>query len=128
MKTLSLLFASMIAAPAVAVTDLPEGAVALSTVSRGRIVSVERDRSSTRVQLELVVTGCANDLGPITYTARRAGRRATLVVTAIDIVNEASARIRCAPSGLLRRADIEIAGLYTMQRLRLELLADSRLP
>jgi len=126
MKTLAFLIAiSMAAAPGLAATELPEGAIALTTVRQGRIVSVEPGRSSTRVELELSVAGCANDLGPITRTIKKAGMRTTLVVTAIDIVNEASARIRCEPSGLLRGAAIEIEGRYTMRQLRLELLTDA---
>jgi len=128
MKTLALLIAILIPAPCLALTELPEGAIALSTVSRGRIVSVERGRSTTRVELELSVGGCANDLGPITHTIKTAGMRTTLAVTAIDIVNRSSSLIRCAPSGLVRSAVIEIEGRYTMQQLRLELLTDSSGP
>jgi len=125
MKTIALLIAILLPAPGFALTELPDGAVALSTVSRGSIVSVEPGRSTTRVELELSVGGCANDLGPITWTAKRAGRRATLAVTAIDILNRRSSVVRCAPSGLMRSAVIEIEGQYTLQHLRLELLTDS---
>jgi hypothetical protein len=128
MKTIALLIAILLPAPGFAFTELPDGAIALNTVNRGSIVSVEPGRSTTRVELELYVAGCANDLGPITYTAKRAGKRATLAVTAIDIYNEASLRIRCRPPGLLRSTVIEIEGRYTMRQLRLELLADSRSP
>jgi hypothetical protein len=127
-KTFALLIAILMAAPALARTELPEGAIALSTVRRGRIVSVERGRSSTRVELELSVGGCANDLGPITHTIKKARMRTTLAVTAIDIVTKASSLVRCAPSGLLRSTAIEIVGRYTMRQLRLELLTDANGP
>jgi hypothetical protein len=126
MKTIALLIAILLPTPGFAFTELPDGAIALNTVFRGSIVSAEPGRSTTRVELELYVAGCANHLGPITFTVKRAGRRATLSVTAIDIYDEASRRIRCAPP--LRNAVIEIEGRYTMRQLRLELLADSRIP
>ena len=123
-KTIALLITLLIPVPALALTDLPDGAIALSTVSRAKIASVERGRTTTRVELEVAVAGCASDLGPITYTIKKTGARATLAVTAIDILNEASARIRCDPSGLLRSALIEIEGRYTIRQLRLEMLTD----
>jgi hypothetical protein len=128
MKTLALWIAILMAAPALARTELPEGAIALSTVRWGRIVSVEAGRASTRVELELSVGGCANELGPITHTIKRRGMRTTLAVTAIDIVTRASSLTRCTPSGLLRSTTIETAGRYTLGQLRLELLTDATGP
>ena len=128
MKTLAILIAVSMATPAFARSELPEGAIALATVRQGRIVSVEPGRSSTRVELLLSVGGCANALGPITHTIKRRGMRTTLAVTTIDIVSEFSARIRCAPSGLLRSATIEVDGRHTLRQLRLELLTDATGP
>jgi hypothetical protein len=126
MKTIALLIAIFLPASGLAFTELTDGAIALNTVSRGSIVSVEPGRSTTRVELEFHVAGCVNHLGPITFTVKRAGKRATLSVTAIDIYDEASRRVRCAPP--LRSAVIEIEGRYRMRQLRLELLADSSNP
>ena len=124
-KTLTFLAASLWSLPAFAITDLPTGAIAILPVREGRIVSVERNRSRTLVELEFSLISCANDLGPVTHTLKKPGRRTILAVTAIDILNEASDRVRCAPFQHLRRKILEIDGRFSRRQLRLEMMTES---
>jgi hypothetical protein len=124
-KTLTFLAASLWSLPAFAITELPTGAIAILPVREGRIVSVERNRSRTLVELEFSLISCANHLGPVTHTLKKRGHRTILAVTAIDIHNEASDRVRCAPFQLLRRKILEIDGRFSRRQLRLEMMTES---
>ena len=125
MKRLTFLAASVIALPALAFTELPVGAIAILPVEEGRIVSVDRGRSSTLVELEFALASCANSLGTVTHTLKKRGRRQILAVTAIDIYNEAADRVRCAAFQHLRRKTIQINGSFSRRQLRLEMMTEA---
>ena len=125
MKILTLLAASVLALPAFAFTELPVGAIAILPVEQGRIVSVDRDRSSTLVELEFALSSCVNSLGTVTHTLKKKGRRQILAVTAIDIYNAGADRVRCAEFQHLRRKTIQVNGSFSRRQLRLEMMTEA---
>ena len=88
-------------------TKLEKGDMSLSQVTLGEITSVDFFYPEcpinalcspvTKVKVKLTLNGCADRIGPVTYTTRfnEVSQKTELLVSAINIHNELSTRILC---------------------------------
>lgn len=86
---------------------LKKGDTSLSKITRGEVLSVETFHPdcpinalcspATKVKVKITLHGCADSIGPVSYTTRfnEYSQKTELLVSAINIHNELSTRILC---------------------------------
>jgi hypothetical protein len=97
MKRLSgaILSLLVLAAPAMAeVLTIPEGTKSVEPIA-GELLGVKAINATTELSFKFTLGGCVDSLLPLVTRIERQGSQAKVYITALNVHNEASERVRC---------------------------------